>query len=140
MYPRSQSTPQRNSTLDIILHAQISDDGHCSGVVGFTRSYGVHLREEGIALNAICPNIVRTAISSEVFYNKVNDAGVLVPIEDVITAVEGLLGADTRSGECIEVGPRGTRETKALEPMDEASRLSCELLHERARPVQAAAS
>jgi hypothetical protein len=78
---------------------------------------------------------VRTAISSEVFYNKVSEADVLVPIEDVVAAAEGLLGSDARSGECIEVGPRGTRETRALEPMDEASRVSCELLHERARPL-----
>jgi hypothetical protein len=83
---------------------------------------------------------VRTAISSEEFYSKVSEAGVVVPIEEVISAVGGLLGPDTRSGECIEVGPRGTRETKALEPMDDASALSCELLHERARPLQVAKS
>ena len=109
--------------------------------MGFTRSYGAHLPEEGITFNAICPNIVQTSISSPEFYAKVEDAGVLVPIQNVVAAAERFLedGEEgKRSGICVEVGPRGTRDTTALDPMDEASKLSCELLHERARPLHVA--
>jgi NAD(P)-dependent dehydrogenase (short-subunit alcohol dehydrogenase family) len=111
-----------------------------SGVVGFTRTYGKHLPAENITLNAICPNIVQTGISSAEFYNKVIERGLLTPIENVVAAVESFLGDDKRSGECIEVGPKGTRATNQLEPMDEETRISMEMLHERARPLQEARS
>lgn len=97
------------------------------------------MAEEGIFLNAICPNVVATNISKPEFYDKVKDAGLLVPIENVVAAVEALLAdSDKRSGECIEVGPRRTQDRPAQAPMDEESRLTLDMLHERARPLHVA--
>ena len=80
---------------------------------------------------------MQTAISSFEFYAKVRGAGVLVPIENVVSAVEGLLQG-RESGQCVEVGPRGTRATKQQEWMDQETRVSCEMLHERARALHKA--
>ena len=92
-----------------------------------------------MTLNAVCPNITQTSISSPTFYAKAKDAGVLVPIENVVEAVVSFLEGGPRTdktGFTVEVGPRGTRETSAEEPMDEESRLSCEIIQQRSRPLQ----
>lgn len=76
------------------------------GVVGFVRSYGKHLPEEGITLNAVCPNVVRTGIDDAAFYAKLDQEGLLTEIEDVVDAFESFVDNDM-SGECAEVGPNG---------------------------------
>jgi NAD(P)-dependent dehydrogenase (short-subunit alcohol dehydrogenase family) len=38
-------------------------------LIGLTRSYGAFLPCEGITLSAVAPNVVRTSISSDVFYD-----------------------------------------------------------------------
>lgn len=105
------------------------------GVVGFTRTYGKLLPEEGIALNAVCPNIVRTKISSQEFYDHVDRVGVLVPMEGLMSAFDNILdGSD--SGELYECGPRGGWEKrKETEFLDEESSKSMDLLMARARPL-----
>lgn len=105
------------------------------GVVGFTRSYGRLLPEEGISLNAVCPNIVRTSISTSQFYDAVEREGLLVSMEGVIAAFEKCLeGAE--SGEVYECGPKGGFVPKqSAGYLDEESRRSMELLTKRARPL-----
>ncbi|KAJ4389503.1 hypothetical protein N0V93_006973 [Gnomoniopsis smithogilvyi] len=76
------------------------------GVVGFVRSYGKHLPEEGIALNAVCPNVVRTGINDTSFYNILDQRGLLTDIRDVVNAFESFVD-NNMSGECAEVGPNG---------------------------------
>ena len=132
-----QQPSSKQPSSPILLTSRLTIATH-SGVVGFTRTYGVHLPEEGITLNAICPNIVATSISSPQFYEKVKDAGLLVPINNVVDAALSFLDDGARkgkSGVCVEVGPRGTRETSAQEWMDEESSRSMEMIHERARPL-----
>lgn len=82
------------------------------GVVGFVRSYGKYLPEEGITLNAICPNVVRTGINDTSFYDKLDQEGLLTDIQDVVNAFESFVDNDM-SGECAEVGPNGGFVIKA---------------------------
>ena len=91
-------------------------NGSCSGVVGFVRSYGKYLPEEGITLNAVCPNVVRTKISTDVFYDALEKEGILTPIKGVVDAFESFLDSDG-SGECMEVGPNGGFSAKAATPV-----------------------
>ena len=78
---------------------------------------------------------MQTAISKPEFYKKADDAGLLVPVENIVAAFEGLLGADQRSGECIEVGPKGMRSVREPEFMDQETEDSFKLLIDRARPL-----
>jgi NAD(P)-dependent dehydrogenase (short-subunit alcohol dehydrogenase family) len=107
------------------------------GVIGFVRTYGTYLaKEEAITINAICPNVVRTHISTPAFYQKLEDKDLLTPVERVIEAFEGLLGEDKRSGLCFEIGPKSTRVKEFESEMDDASKELNALLLERARPLQ----
>jgi NAD(P)-dependent dehydrogenase (short-subunit alcohol dehydrogenase family) len=102
-----------------------------SGVVGFVRSYGKYLPEEGITLNAVCPNVVRTKISTDVFYDKVEGEGVLTPMKGVVDAFASFLDTDT-SGECMEVGPNGGFGPKAPAPhLDKETTRILDMIHER---------
>lgn len=109
-----------------------------SAITGFVRSYGKHLPEEGISLNAVSPNVVRTAISTGDFYDQLEKDGLLTPMEGVIEAFESFLGASDMSGEILEVGPNGgfVRRSPA-HYLDEKSQNLCDLLHERGRPLHA---
>lgn len=103
--------------------------------MGFTRSYGAHLKTEGITLNTICPNITKTSISTPEFYEKVVGAGVIVPMENIIVEFEKLLDDDARSGECVEIEPDGTRVAPPLEPMTRGTEVSLEMIGERSKPL-----
>ena len=88
-------------------------------------------------MNAVCPNVVRTHISTDVFYDKIEPMGLLTPIKGVIDAFESFLDSDI-SGECMEVGPKGgfvKREAQAY--LDEESGKVMDLIHERSAPLQA---
>lgn len=74
------------------------------GVVGFVRSYGKYLPREGITLNAVCPNVVRTGINDPSFYDELDHRGLLTDVKDVVDAFEHFVDNDI-SGECAEVGP-----------------------------------
>ncbi|KAK5213460.1 hypothetical protein LTR72_000315 [Exophiala xenobiotica] len=99
-----------------------------SGVVGLTRSYGHYLPEEKITMNAVCPNVIRTGISTSAFYDSLEGTGLLAPIEGVVDTFEKLLGTDATSGECFEVGPnyksQGAVPRKAPEFLDKESEKS----------------
>ncbi|KAF2209819.1 hypothetical protein CERZMDRAFT_4191, partial [Cercospora zeae-maydis SCOH1-5] len=60
-------------------------------VLGFTRTMGRRLPEEKITLNCICPNIVRTNISTGQYYEQAEAEGLLVSFETVVSAFESLL-------------------------------------------------
>ncbi|GAB7351599.1 hypothetical protein MBLNU459_g2220t1 [Dothideomycetes sp. NU459] len=108
------------------------------GLTGFVRSYGKHLPEEGITLNAVSPSVVRTSISQSWFYDQVEEAGLLTSMDGVIEAFESFLGTSDTSGEIFEVGPNGGFVRRAPpEHLDEESRKVCETLHERGRPLHA---
>jgi len=99
--------------------------------VGFVRSFGKYLPEEGITLNAVCPNVVRTNISSGAFYEMMEEKGLLTQMKAVLDAFEHFLDADI-SGECMEMGPNGgyTRRAPA-EALDRETTTVLELLYER---------
>jgi hypothetical protein len=54
-------------------------------------------------MNAVCPNVIRTNISAPVFYDKLDDMGLLTPMEGLIEAFESMLGSNGTSGEIFEV-------------------------------------
>lgn len=101
-------------------------------MVGLTRNYGAILPYEKITLNAICPHIVRTAISKSVgFYEDLENRGLLTDINNVVTGFETFLGTSQSSGDCLEVGPKGSRIVGPAEYMDEETRLGCEAVMAR---------
>ncbi|TID12883.1 hypothetical protein E2P81_ATG10015 [Venturia nashicola] len=103
------------------------------GVTGFVRSYGAHLPAEGITLNAICPNVVKTAISSSDFYDKCEVKDLLTPMQSLLDIFNSLLGEDARSGQIFEVGPRGVQTRDAPEPMDVDTEILMDMLKERGK-------
>lgn len=101
-------------------------------LIGLTRSYGVLLRDEDIAINAVAPNVVRTSISSDTFYDRMEEQGLLTPMEGLMDAFDDMLGSN-KSGLVYECGPKGgwvNRE--GVEYVDKESEKCCELLWERA--------
>jgi hypothetical protein len=103
-----------------------------SAVVGFVRSLGKILPEEKITLNAVCPNKIRTNISTEAVYKKAEEKGVLVPMEKLLQAFEQLLGASDYSGECFEIAPKiGCRIVPPTPFVNDESRISAEMTYER---------
>ena len=107
-----------------------------SGAVGFVRSYGKYLPEEQIALNAVCPHVLRTGISTASFYDDVEVKGLLTPIEGVVETFEKFIDSDM-SGECLEIGPVGGPTIRgAPEVLNKESEQLNELLYHRGRPLQ----
>ncbi|KAK5120349.1 hypothetical protein LTR85_006288 [Meristemomyces frigidus] len=101
------------------------------GVIGFVRSFGKYLPEESITLNAVCPNVVRTNISTSNFYDKLESEGLLTPMEPVMDAFKQFLDSDI-SGECMEAGPKGDLVRRApAEHLDRESATVMEMLYER---------
>ncbi|KIW56129.1 hypothetical protein PV05_04811 [Exophiala xenobiotica] len=109
------------------------------GVVGLTRSYGHYLPEEKITMNAICPNVIRTNISTSDFYDNAEKEGLLAPIEGVVETFEKLLGTNGTSGECFEIGPnyktQGAVPRKAPEFLDKESEKVCDLIYKRSHKL-----
>lgn len=106
--------------------------------MGLTRSYGAYLPREQITFNAVCPNVVRTAISSQEFYNTLEPRGLLTEMKDVVDAFESVLGDSKDSGCCLECGPNpGFHKRDALPYLDDESRVVCEELDKRAGPLHA---
>lgn len=108
-----------------------TDERLNSGVVGFVRSYGKHLLAEAITLNAICPDVVRTNISTGVFYDQMEQRNLLVPMKSVVEAFERCLDTDI-SGETLEIEPHsGITHRSAPEPIDQDAADTMALLHQR---------
>lgn len=49
-------------------------------------------------MNAVCPNVIRTNISTGAFYDMLEQEKLLTPIEGVIDTFEKLLGEQTSGG------------------------------------------
>lgn len=88
-------------------------------------------------MNAVCPNIVRTNISSEEFYSKAEARGLIVDKRGVLQAFEAMMGDSTMSGECLEISPANIGYTirAPAEVLDEASQESIDILVERSLPL-----
>ena len=90
-------------------------------------------------MNAICPNVIRTNISTGAFYDTLEKEGLLTPIEGVIETFEKLLGPDQTSGEIFEIGPnykkQGALPRKGAEYLDKESEKTFEMLYKRGRPL-----
>ncbi|KAK4996605.1 hypothetical protein LTR60_007816, partial [Cryomyces antarcticus] len=103
-----------------------------SAVNGFVRSYGKYLPEEGITMNAVSPNVIRTNISTGAFYDSLDEQGLLTPMDGLIKAFESMLGSSDVSGEIFEVPPKGSYKIRAApEYLDEPSERLCQLLERR---------
>lgn len=110
------------------------------GVVGFVRSFGHHLPVEQISLNAICPGVVKTSISTAAFYDIMEERKLLVPIADVVAAFEQCLDSDI-SGETFEIEPRSGVVVRAgLEPLDQDTAETLAVLKLRGAPLHAPAA
>jgi short-subunit dehydrogenase len=110
---------------------------HSSAIVGLVRSYGKYLPEEHITMNAVCPNVIRTNISTVAFYDKLEAKGLLTPIDGLIKAFESMLGDSQVSGETFEVGPNGGFVVrKGMEYLDKESQEVVKLIEERAHVLQ----
>jgi hypothetical protein len=68
------------------------------------RSLGANCFDQ---MNAICPNVIRTNISSPAFYGKLDGMGLLTPMEGLINAFESMLESNDTSGEIFEVNAVG---------------------------------
>ena len=91
---------------------------------------------EAITLNAICPDVVRTSISTEAFYSKMEAKGLLVSMESVIQAFEQCLD-DNISGETLEIEPKsGVFLRSGPEPYDKEAEETLKMLHQRALHLQ----
>ncbi|KNG86132.1 hypothetical protein ANOM_005463 [Aspergillus nomiae NRRL 13137] len=109
-------------------------------VTGFVRSYGKYLPEEQITMNAVCPNVVRTNMSTSEFYDSLESVGVMTPMAGILETFEKWMGAEKISGVCYEVGPnyttQGAIETTQPPFLDQESALVFEKLYHRGRPLQ----
>lgn len=111
-----------------------------SAIVGFVRSLGVNLPAHNIMLNAICPGIVKTSIGTGDFYEQVEREGLLVPMKAILNAFESLMGADSTSGEAIEVlsGDAGARIKERPPYTNDKCRESVEMTNARSKAAAAA--
>jgi hypothetical protein len=108
-----------------------------SAIVGFTRSFGHYLPAESITLNAVCPNVIRTSISTPAFYDKLASLNLLTPMSGLISAFESMLCDSKVSGEIFKVGPNGGFSIKkAPEYLDKESEEVIKLLEVRGRVLQ----
>ncbi|KAI2475896.1 FabG Dehydrogenase [Pyrenophora tritici-repentis] len=100
-------------------------------IVGLTRSYGALLKDEGITVNAVAPNVVRTAISSGAFYDKLEAEGVLTPMEGLMSAFDETLQSDN-SALVYECGPNGGWSLReGAQYLDEESGKACDMISTR---------
>jgi NAD(P)-dependent dehydrogenase (short-subunit alcohol dehydrogenase family) len=122
-----------SETVRNLMFLQIFHMIECliSALVGFTRSYAPMISAERITLNAICPNVVQTSISSAAFYEAVASNNALTPMETLMEQFQGLMGANNRNGLIVECGPNGAALRDQVEYMDEKSKLACDMLEAR---------
>ncbi|KAJ5814260.1 uncharacterized protein N7503_001010 [Penicillium pulvis] len=102
-------------------------------VLGFVRSFGKYLPDEKITLNAICPNIVKTNISTGAFYDKAGARGLLISVDTLVEAFESLLGDSDTSGEAVEIlpGDEGYRVKEIPEYTNDKCKESVEMTTDR---------
>jgi hypothetical protein len=107
-----------------------------SGVVGFVRSYGKFLPEQNITLNAVCPHVARTSISTSDFYDSLQEKGLLTPMQGIVDAFMQFVDRGDQSGECLEIGPvDGIKLREAPAVLNKESEMLNDLLYERHHPL-----
>ncbi|KAK5694390.1 hypothetical protein LTR17_024840 [Elasticomyces elasticus] len=97
------------------------------GVVGFVRSFGTYLQDQGIKLNAICPSRVRTNITVKGIHDLAEERGLLVPMPQLHKSFEAFLPGGEHSalsGQCLEVAPREMRLVPTIEFFNDDQRRS----------------
>lgn len=101
--------------------------------MGFVRTLGRLLPEEKITLNAVCPTLVKTGISSGEFYDKADAKGLLITVDSLVKCFESLLGDCDTSGEAIEIlpGNEGFVIKPGAEYTNEKCKESVEMTEER---------
>ncbi|KAL1796652.1 hypothetical protein ACET3X_005192 [Alternaria dauci] len=103
-------------------------------LIGLTRSYGALLWEEGIAVNAVAPNAVRTGIGVEDFYKILEKEGLLTSMDVLMEAFDVMLDS-AKSAVVYECGVNGWAIREGAEYLDEESKRCCGLLKERAKKL-----
>ena len=110
-------------------------------MVGFVRSYGKYLPEEGMTLNAVCPHVARTSISTSGFYDSLQEKGLLTPMQGIVDAFLQCVDRGDQSGECLEIGPvDGVSLREAPAVLNEESKVVNGLLYTRGHPLHEARS
>ena len=75
---------------------------------------------------------MRTGISKAPgFYDDLEKRGLLTDINNVVAGFEVYLGKTTRSGECQECGPEGSRVVQFMDFMDAKTEAGVEAVQER---------
>ena len=88
-------------------------------------------------MNCVSPNVIRTNISSQAFYELLEEKKLLTPMKGLIDAFESMLGDDATSGEIFEIPPIGGYSIrKAPEYLDQESEEVCRLLYHRSKPLE----
>jgi NAD(P)-dependent dehydrogenase (short-subunit alcohol dehydrogenase family) len=104
-------------------------------LIGLTRSYGILLKDEGMTLSAVAPNVVRTNISLGKFYDRMEERGLLTPMEGVLDAFKEVIAGDD-SGVVYECGTKGGwTKRQGAEFFDGESGRCCDLLLERGKSL-----
>lgn len=128
---RNSKTSGGNGRLD-------ADKEH-SGVIGLTRSYGKYLAsDEDITFNSVCPNVVKTNISTGAFYDKMEKANLICDMEGLMLAFEACMGASKLTAQILEVTAAKVAFThrEEMEPLDDTVVKGFELLVPRCHHMQ----
>jgi hypothetical protein len=86
---------------------------------------------ERITLNAICPNVVQTGISTAAFYESMSSKNLLTPMETMMEQFQLLMGHDERNGLIVECGPDGANPREQVGHIDVRSKEACDMLEGR---------
>ncbi|KIW84851.1 hypothetical protein Z517_00239 [Fonsecaea pedrosoi CBS 271.37] len=100
------------------------------GIVGFVRGFGKYLPREQITMNAVCPAVVRTAMTNA-FSDRLEGLGLLTPMSSVVGAFQSMLGSNDVSGECFEAGPKGYKIKSPSDYSDDEMRRTMLMISEK---------
>ncbi|KAG4432257.1 hypothetical protein IFR05_012263 [Cadophora sp. M221] len=105
-------------------------------IVGFVRTYGKIMAQENITLNAICPGIVETGISKHApwYHAEAAKRGCLVEMDQMMAGFSMLMGAETMSGECVEVVAKHGARVVKFPTASLESEIGGEISYARNRP------
>jgi len=87
-------------------------------VLGFVRAFGGQLAHEHITVNAVCPNITRTNLTTTEAFNEFEKNGLLTSNAKVTEAFMSFLGDSKTTGEAAEVSLDQIYRRPPTEPVD----------------------
>lgn len=85
-------------------------------VAGLVRSLGKALISEGVTLNSVNPNVMRTNFSTDKFYDSLDSEGLLTPMQGCLDACQRFLDDDQLSGQNFEIGPNYDKGQGLVDP------------------------